>query len=138
MSKENLKKMSKSILNKSKELTMSFVDSFKQTYRKTKENIIYVQKSITINVIDGKKGNKLSITRGIVEDDYIYIKEKDYLSLKSNFIKGNVIMNKQTCELFEIIYVNKKELINYKLTDKNNNYYIPCYKIEIRKITNLT
>ena len=138
MSKENIKKFGKSILNKSKQLALSFVDSFKQTYRKTKENISYVSQSITINIIDGKKGNKLSTTNGIVEDNYIYIKEKEYLSLKSNFIKGNVIMNKQTCELFEIMYVNKKELINYKLTDKNNNYYIPCYKIEIRKITNLT
>ena len=138
MDKDKLKETGKKIINKGKLFAASLANGVKKSYNKAKENLSYLKNSYVFIIIDGKKGNKIDSVNAILDNEYAFIKENDYLSLKTQIIKGNVLMNKQTCELFEITYVDKKDLTYYTIENAKSQYVIKCYKIETKRITNLT
>lgn len=135
---DNAKKFAKSFAKGVKKISSNLACCAKKTIDNTMQNVVFLKESSTFIIIDGKNGNKLECINAIFENDYIFVKENDFYSNKSNVIKGNVFMKKQSCEMYEILHINKNQTHNFILKNKNKEYVVKCKKIEVRKITNLT
>lgn len=131
-------KVVKKVIDNTKKVSNYVVEKTKKAIYTTMYNISYLTKVETFYIIDGKNGNKIDTIDAFFMQDYVYISEKEFEKRKENVLKGNVLMIKETCEMYEITNVCKGQNFTYKIKKGKKEYEVLCKKIEVKRITRIT
>lgn len=131
-------KMVKKIIDNTKKVSNYVVEKTKKAIDTTIYNISYLSKTKSFYIIDGKNGNKLETINAIFEKDYFYLNENEYDKSQNNLLKGNVLMTKDSLEMYEILKANDGQSYTYTIKKGKRKYEVLCKKIEIKRITKIT
>lgn len=113
------------------------IDGAKKSFDKLSKNVKYYQKSDVFYIVDGNKGEKITNINGILTNDVVFIKKDNFLSNEQALIKGNVLIKKNTCEMFEILAVDNKKTYEYLLEVNGKYETLLSYKLDVKKITKI-
>ena len=119
------------IKEKLKEKKDKLLDKFGESFT----NISYLKKAKQFVLIDGISSMKIKSLLAIKEGNKLYIKTKTFEELRKHLTINNMIMNKESCELFEIVCVNKTQPFSYEIQKTKKIETITCYIVELKKIT---
>ena len=111
-------------------------DKLLDKYSGLSTNVAYYKKAKQFVLIDGTTSMKIKSFLAIKKENKLYIKTKTFEELKKHITINNMVMNKENCELFEIVCVNKKQPVTYEITNSKKPETLSCYFIELKKITN--
>lgn len=101
------------------------VTTTKKELKKLSNNMCFFNRCNKYIIIDEKTGMKIDSILAIKDNNYLYLKQSHYESIKDKLIKDNIIMKKENCEMYKI----KSIIINEEYCD------LECSVIEIEKIT---
>ena len=101
------------------------VTTTKKELKKLSNNMCFFNRCNKYIIIDEKTGMKIDSILAIKDNNYLYLKQSHYESIKDKLIKDNIIMKKENCEMYKI----KSIIINEEYWEW------ACSVIEIEKIT---